>query len=600
MLKKIPQIYNLAFFISHKCNLRCSYCFEDHNRIEEMSRDMIKKVYKFFKTCDKLKKSRLEIFGGEPTLNQELFLYALEEYYRDPDITNRLFSMTNGTCFNREFVEKISKIISLNQNAQKDFVFHISIDDIDRGEKNLEKIKDSLILLSKHNIRYTIQLVISKKNYSRLYDIVKNIIPFISTSLNLRRLCDTSEWTSDEISVIKKECFKIIDELDCNKIIFPGKYDADGSFYDYCVDKLHKDHTIYFIDTNGDIYYCEQALAERKECLGNISDVKTIKSLPNKDIISSYTTCFLRKYNGNKLYNELGEEIQKKLSQRKLSVFFEITDICNYNCSFCCKSWKNKKYGSMKSNVLDKLANLNAKYYLITGGEPALAKEQIYYFLKKVKTNNIRINTNLSSWSKEDILELQKRNIEFTVDLPAIEKNKYIKITGAAEKDYYNTIKNLQYLKNKKTIICIVISKYNIEKYQEDILYLASKYGFNNFTITPAISVKNNIDDTVFFYGLKEFVKNHINLNITTLANVPNINNVPYSHKCSAGLDRFVVLPNGDVVPCAWNKNNVIGNILNDDMLKILKNGKSYFNKFAPKEQELCKGYIESQVNNDT
>lgn len=589
----MPKIYNLAFFISHKCNLRCPYCFEDAGRGEEMTKAMVKNVYSFFKSCDKLSESRLEIFGGEPTLNKDLFLYALKEYFQDSEINNKLYSMTNGTCLDEDYIKEIAEITANNSNPKKDFIFHVSMDDVDAGEKNLLKIKNNLENLKKYNIKYTIQLVVNKDNYYKLYDIVATILPYVSDSLNLRRLCDMSVWTQEEIDIIEKQCKKIINNLDYKKIVFPGKYAYNGEDDKFCIQKVNSDYTILFIDVNGDLYYCEGALADKKDCLGNIFSANSTKRPPNKKLKESYTTCLLRAYNGHNVYNHMVKNIQQQLKERNLSVYFEVTDSCNYACDYCCKSWRTSLTGHMSNKILDKLININAKYYLITGGEPGLAKEKVRYFIENALTNNIRINSNLCYWNETDLLYLKSFNIGITVDIPSLNKDKYLKITGALEHNFKAVLKNLRMLDQNTTIICIVVCKENIDSYQNDILNFAAEYGFKRFSVTPAISVNKKIDAVTFFNSLNDFIYNHKNLNIVTLANIPGIGEVPYSHECTAGKDRFVVLSNGDVVPCAWNKKNIVGNILTSSMKTILENGKSYFNKFSNTDKLLCKGYVE-------
>lgn len=590
-------ISNAIIFLTHKCNLRCPYCFEDHNRLEDVSLKTIDDFYKFIKSANTLPTTRIEMFGGEPTLNKKAFLYALKTYYNDPDIPGHFYSMTNGTLLNEEYVKEIHEIIS-HKNQEKSFLFYVSIDDIDTSVKNLNRVKNSLLLLNKYNIPFTIQTVVSKTNYKNLYNFVKAALAYDPKNINLRRLCNTSVWTDEEINVIEEQCKKIIDNLDYSTVVFPGKYNSiNKRIMDaYCAPKQHNKYTTYFVDTDGSIYPCEVCASYKKYSMGSIYDPDNIK--PKKFDVDFYspTACMLNKYPGNKKYEAMCDRIVSYLIKKHLSVFFEITDKCNYNCSFCCKLWRQEKTGYITDEVLNKIISLKAPAYVIAGGEPCMEREKVRYFVEQTyKGSHLTLNTNLSLWSKEDINFLNIRGVHYTIDFPSYDREEYKKITQTNDFIFNKVKENLSYVGKKQSRVHIVIDEDNRDSWQQTILWLATKYGFTFFVVTPSISFNEPKNKKEIYRAIKNFHDQHANLIIITLANTEDNDCVVVNHKCSAGIDRFVVLADGNIVPCAWSRNHIIGHILKDNLDDILIRGRQYFYSYPYEKLDICKGILDAQ-----
>lgn len=93
--------------ITHKCNLNCSYCYEDFKSDKQMDFDTAISAIK--KEANKTRRSKLvkgleiDLMGGEPMLNFTL-IKRLVEWAEDGNIgVPYIFSMTtNGTLFGKE------------------------------------------------------------------------------------------------------------------------------------------------------------------------------------------------------------------------------------------------------------------------------------------------------------------------------------------------------------------------------------------------------------------------------------------------------------------------------------------------------------------
>ena len=591
-------ISNAIIFLTHKCNLRCPYCFEDHSRTEDVSLSTIDDFYNFVKDSHTLPTTNIEMFGGEPTLNRKAFIYALKTYFNDPDIPGRFFSMTNGTLLTEDYIKEIRDIIDSSKYKHKTFLFYISIDDVSEPVKNLNRIRKTLDLLNKYKIDFTVEVVISKLNYTHLFNHVKELLHYKPKDINLRRLCNTSVWTDEEILVIESQCKKIIDELDYHNIIFPGKYNVDNQriIDAHCAPKQHNKYTTHFIDVDGTIYPCEVCASRKKYAMGSIYDPDNIK--PKKFDVDYYapTACMLEQYPGNPSYEAMCDRIINYLIQKHMTVFFEITDKCNYNCSFCCKLWRQEKTGYITDEVLNKIINLKAQNYVIAGGEPCMEREKVKYFVEQTwRNSHLTLNTNLSLWTKEDIWFFNEHNVNYTIDFPSYDREEYKKITQANDFIFDRVKENLYHVKKSQSRVHIVVNEDNRNSWQQTILWLATVYGFNLFVVTPSISFNEPKNKREIYHEIRKFSDFHANIGVITLAKVEENDCVPFNHRCSAGIDRFVVLADGNIVPCAWSRNHIIGHILKDNLDDILIRGRQYFYSYPYHKLDICKGILDAQ-----
>lgn len=276
----------------------------------------------------------------------------------------------------------------------------------------------------------------------------------------------------------------------------------------------------------------------------------------------------------------------------------EITDKCNLNCSFCCKAWRKAKNGDASQEMLDRLLNdeeINS--FLITGGEPTLAKN-LFYFIDNNK-KPYSINSNLSFLDKFlPALKRQKNLVRINFDFPSHIESIYNKITNSKliyKKVIMNLEKTLTVLSSDIVSATIVLSKENAVSWKDTVLWLSTMYGIKNFTISIPISTESDFNkkqQIKIYSDILNFSKTHAAISIKTLAKTLLSDKCPITHECSAGLDRFVVMANGDTVPCAWNKDTIIGNVMHDSTKKILEQGRMYFESFPKNKRNICKGCL--------
>lgn len=273
-------------------------------------------------------------------------------------------------------------------------------------------------------------------------------------------------------------------------------------------------------------------------------------------------------------------------------IFFEITDICNESCIHCDKRWRKNGGHVMNRAMLDNILAIPKDFLCISGGEPALAKEQVKYIVENCDVP-VCINTNLTLWDDNDFRMFNERNVGLAVSVVALKQETYKKITG---KDLVHKLKeNLEKIWRGNRIT-IVINNENIDELEYMVNYLAVR-GFYRFIIQPAIPGMGDKFEYAQYLKrvakLKQVYQKHRHMDIKCMCHYDcAYSDVPATHECEAGQKRIAILSNGDVVPCACMTPVVLGNIMTTPWEKIEANGEKYFESFPEGERYMCKGFL--------
>ena len=139
----------LQWHITHKCNLRCSHCYQEEYECD-LGRGSLENI--FYQYIEFLNhhnyRGHINFTGGEPFVSKDIF------YLLDLCEKNKISFgiLTNGTLLDTELVKKLSTYEKLS------FV-QISIDGIKevhdkiRGNGNFEKAFETFRLLRKNHIQ---------------------------------------------------------------------------------------------------------------------------------------------------------------------------------------------------------------------------------------------------------------------------------------------------------------------------------------------------------------------------------------------------------------------------------------------------------------
>ncbi|MET3557043.1 uncharacterized protein ABID29_000152 [Streptococcus rupicaprae] len=98
--------------ISNSCNLSCAYCYADGGNYgmtnQLMDHPTADKIIEQLVSGDVKRINRLILFGGEPFLNIDLFVYIIEQLSQNIEVS-KIETVTNGTVLNKKVKSMIEK-----------------------------------------------------------------------------------------------------------------------------------------------------------------------------------------------------------------------------------------------------------------------------------------------------------------------------------------------------------------------------------------------------------------------------------------------------------------------------------------------------------
>ena len=161
----------LQWHILHRCNLRCTHCYQDDYAAECTAEQLEQLFHQYLAFCRKFRyHGHINFTGGEPLLSRELFpLLAL---CSEHGMTCGL--LTNGTLIDAAVAERLSQVCGLS------FV-QVSIDgtkethDRVRGAGSFDKAFEGLRLLRAHGIQTMAAFTCHKGNYLELPEVIRTV-----------------------------------------------------------------------------------------------------------------------------------------------------------------------------------------------------------------------------------------------------------------------------------------------------------------------------------------------------------------------------------------------------------------------------------------
>lgn len=275
--KENPLAQIVSFMITEKCNLRCTYCYEEDKKHITMDYEVAKDAVDFFlEQPIKEERGIFEFIGGEPLAESEL-LFKIIKY-----IDKRLFELdhpwkknvlyaitTNGTLFTDEIKEvlernrkKLSVGLSIDgtreaHNLNRDNSYDDIIEDLDWWQKTFPW--------------NSIKATVNHETLPMLSDSVKHLIGLGLKDIQINNVFE-NVWEDGDPKIFKRELIKIADYLiedkryeDIYVAYFNENYNAEAA------DTLTRNWcgsgtNMVSIGLNGELYPCHrfQTLSERE------------------------------------------------------------------------------------------------------------------------------------------------------------------------------------------------------------------------------------------------------------------------------------------------------------------------------------------------
>lgn len=285
------------------------------------------------------------------------------------------------------------------------------------------------------------------------------------------------------------------------------------------------------------------------------------------------------------------------------NLFIEITNNCNFNCTFCPNSIMKRDRGLMESElffkiideIYEKKMSANVHFHLM--GEPFL-HPKVGEFIKYCgeKEVNIGLISNISLLEKVNIKEILKFVGHLEISLQSFDDESFAsrKATRLTFEEYITSIKNLIEMKlsaKSKTVLNITMienSKNSVKNFKDDSKFIDSnkrlQYFFDTHWHEFFVHMEQKygtpytkIDNLNFKNFNHEFLPGVIfntrcvitwgNTMCKTNKIIPAIR-----AKCNALHQQLGILWNGDVVPCCldYDGNVKLGNVQNQSLEDVI------------------------------
>ena len=266
-------------------------------------------------------------------------------------------------------------------------------------------------------------------------------------------------------------------------------------------------------------------------------------------------------------------------------IYIEITNSCNFNCSFCFKSERANKFMSVAEfeHIITSIRPFTDYIYLHVLGEPLLHPEfeKILSVAHEAKLYvNITTNGDLIKKRKEILLSQQVRQIN--ISLHDAEEN----IKPEKWDEYLKTIFEYATEAASKTYINLRLWNSGVEE----------SSAFNPFCIHKIAQQYDFQPNELILNGKDNGIKlaNHIFLQHAPRFDWPDGERIRTGDKknCYALRDHIAILSDGNVVPCCLDADAAInlGNIFTDDFKAILE---------SERAQKIRKGFMNHTITED-
>lgn len=485
---------------------------------------------------------------------------------------NRLIGITGGMSAGKTTLSK--NIIKSN----KDFIYI----DMDIFRRNLYQNKDYIEKLK--------EIIPELKQYSEINSLVLN--KYIYANPN---------YMDKYKQILYKYLFKYLSTFKNKTILVDWALIVNDNLQD----KFDK---IIFL--NIDINTRLKRLADSDLSYKEILKRFELQKIDNLEKYASPNFLILDKggYDMEKINDFLNDmECKFTLPNNEGKAIWEITNKCNYNCSYCIFSCDSKNNKNVKGeltteecfHIVDELSKNDFKHLKITGGEPFIRKDilKILAYASNKLFTDISTNASLLTPERVELLnELKLKMIHVSLD-----GNKKAHESVRGKETFDKTIEGLNLLKQSTNRIRVgsVIHRNNENNLEElvnkSIEVDADEIIFSIMEPLPGqdrtlVKTRHNLSLIEEIELLKEKYKDEITINY-------NFGNQPtYVQECPAG-DKFLYINNyGNISPCPWvyeNDKSCISKIsLRNHSLEEVKEGERLKQFLLVKSKGQCYGKI--------
>ena len=98
------NLYNLAIEVTRRCNLKCPHCMRGPSQNIDMTRETMYMALYMFDSVE-----HITFSGGEPLLNPDLIIYAIDTIIEEELKVDNISITTNGQLFSKPLVDALNR-----------------------------------------------------------------------------------------------------------------------------------------------------------------------------------------------------------------------------------------------------------------------------------------------------------------------------------------------------------------------------------------------------------------------------------------------------------------------------------------------------------
>ncbi len=277
---------SLVYMMTSRCNAHCEFCFEERKHLQNTSitKEVVDKSLAYFFRVFAGEVIAIDFFGGEPTLEEDLCIYIIEQATQlapKHNIKVRFSLITNLIKYPEKLVNYVLSHPGVNLYSQ---ISNEGFDNTskDRGDLVLrEKIYDNLRRFTATGIPCTVRATLSPHNVTTAQNMLATVKKMVELGLPGYYIFPVMDdaWTQKHYDVFK-EGMRLIGDYFIEELVKDNNFVFDCSnFYhdvnsDYPV-TCSAGSSYVVIDSNGDVYPCQRLLPltiENAKPVGNVWD----------------------------------------------------------------------------------------------------------------------------------------------------------------------------------------------------------------------------------------------------------------------------------------------------------------------------------------
>lgn len=279
---------SITIWLTHRCNMRCVYCYEKNKDAAHMSMDTAKVVYSYiYKTLsdNKVKKCFISFHGGEPFLENSLITYFLEKFSIIKEVDFIYSVTTNGTLLNDDALHNLMKFNEVNISIDGNQKFQKLNRPMINGEDSSVLLRKNIDHIINNNIKFNARMTVVPSGI----DVLEENIDYIYNLGVKSIICAIDYWNYRWINPMLEKYLLHVSKCK-EKYLFDDNfkiYDIMASTYSMkgkCAGGIYN----RIIDCDGSLYPCTVVCGKSEYRIGNIyNGINTDWNLR----LESYNSC---------------------------------------------------------------------------------------------------------------------------------------------------------------------------------------------------------------------------------------------------------------------------------------------------------------------